>query len=713
MQNYISHKLTDQGIAVVTFDSQETRLNVFTSLFMEALDELIHVLVNLDGVKAAVFRSGKPEGFIAGANVDEIAQISTAEEATEKSRTGQLIFQKIADLPFPTIAAVNGHCMGGGTEFILACDYRLAARESASIGFPEVRLGLFPGWGGTQRLPRLISLQTALDMILTGKAYSADRALKAGLIDKSVPDTMLDQYATNFAIRIIAKGGKKIRSARKKKQRGFTNLLLEKNPYGRSFIWRKARENVQKKTGGHYPAPMKAIEVIKKGLGTTLDEGLHIEAREFGKLFTTPEHKNLLHVYQLNERPKKRSGIRDDVEPGEISKIGVLGAGVMGGGIAQLFAYHDFPIRLKDIDHGRVAEGLRYAESVFNEAVRRHKVSPLEKERKFEQISGTVHYDGFQKIDLVIEAVPENMTVKQQVLQETEEFLPENSIFASNTSALSISEIQSVARHPERVAGMHFFNPVHRMPLIEVIRGAHTSEATLTTIFSVARQLGKTPIVVEDSPGFLVNRLLGIYLNEACLLAEEEYSIQWLDHIIREFGMPMGPFRLIDEVGIDIATEVAELLGKAFGDYLESSSLLRTVHDAGYLGKKGNSGFYIYRKNQSQGINPEIQKLVPEDKTKQSEDALKRMLYLMINEAGRCLEEEIVETPEDVDTGMIFGTGFPPFRGGLCKYADTVGLPHIARDLESFAHAHGIRFKPCDYLQSHERFYREKHTGRD
>ncbi|HKJ66722.1 MAG TPA: 3-hydroxyacyl-CoA dehydrogenase NAD-binding domain-containing protein, partial [bacterium] len=681
--------------------------NVFTSLFMEALDDLTHELINRDGIKAAVFRSGKPEGFIAGANVDEIEQISTAEEATEKSRTGQLIFQKIADLPFPTIAAVNGHCMGGGGEFILACDYRLAAQEGASIGFPEIKLGLFPGWGGTQRLPRLISLQTTLDMILTGKSYSADRSLKAGLIDKAVPDNMLDEYARDFAIQIIAKSGKKIRAARKKKQRGFTNLLLEKNRYGRHLIWRKARENVRKKTGGHYPAPLRTIEVIKNGLATTLEEGLQIEAREFGKLFTTPEHKNLLHVYRLNERPKQRIGIREDAESGAIDKVAVLGAGVMGGGIAQLLAYNDFPVRLKDIDPERVTEGLRHAESVFDEAVRRHKLSSLEKERKFEHISGSVSYDGFQKIDLLIEAVVENMTVKQQVLQEAEDYLPESCIFASNTSALSISAMQKVARHPERVAGMHFFNPVHRMPLVEVIRGEHTSETTMAAIFALARQLGKTPIVVRDSPGFLVNRLLGIYLNEACLLAEEGHGIQWIDHIVREFGMPMGPFRLMDEVGIDIAAEVAGLLGKAFEEYLEPSILLRTVHDAGFPGKKGNSGFYIYRKNQSQGINPEIRKYVPEDKSKQSEDALKRMLYLMVNEAGRCLEDDIVAGPEDVDMGMIFGTGFPPFRGGLCTYADAVGLPDIVRDLESFQHAHGIRFQPCDYLQSHDRFYKE------
>jgi len=707
MDRYVRYEIDESGIATVTLDSQDTTLNVFSTPFMEALDRTLDTLAGQQAVRIAIFRSGKPAGFVAGANLDEIEHISTVEEAREKSRTGQLVFQKIADLPFPTVAAVNGHCMGGGTEMILACDYRLAARDKAKFAFPEVKLGIFPGWGGTQRLPRLISLQKALDMILTGNSYSAYRAYKAGLVDRMVPDKILDDYAREFAGEILNKGGKRYRKARKKKAGGLQNLVLEKNRFGRSLIWRKARENVMKQTGGHYPAPLKALEVIRQGLQTSLEKGLQLEAREFATLMITPEHKNLLRVYRLSERPKKLTGVAGDVTPKSVGKVGVLGAGVMGGGIAQLFAFNDYPVRMKDIAPDMVAEGLHHAESLFEKAARKHIISSLEKDRKFEQISGTTRYDGFNHVDVVVEAVVEKMPVKQMVLKEVEEYLPADAVFASNTSALSITELQGVAQHPERVAGMHFFNPVHRMPLVEVIRGKQTGDTAVATLFDLAKRLGKTPILVLDSPGFLVNRLLGVYLNEACLLAEEGYGFQWLDHQVKAFGMPMGPFRLIDEVGIDIAAEVAETLGHAFQDHLETSELLSKVRETGLTGKKGGKGFYVYEKGHSQGVNSQISTFLTEEKTKQSGEAVRRMLYLMINEAARCLEEGIVASPEDVDTGMVFGTGFPPFRGGLCRYADAEGLPQITETLETFAGSRGKRFQPAEYLRGRTAFYQE------
>jgi len=704
MDQYIQIETTDSGIASIILDNKDAKLNVLSTPFMNALEEALDTVAG-QNPKAVIIRSGKSRGFVAGANIEEIEKIETAKEGYEKSRQGQTTFQKVADLPMPTIAAVNGHCMGGGTEMILACDYRLAAKDSAKIALPEVNLGIYPGWGGTQRLPRLISLQTALDIILTGKSYNAYRAYKSGLVDKMVPDAILDDYAVEFAEEIVEKGGQKYLEARKKKVGGLANSVLEKNPLGRSVIWSQARKNVMSKTGGNYPAPLKAIDVIKKGLSSSLEQGLITEAEGLGELIMTPEHKNLLHVYHLNERPKKQTGVDGKAETAKVKHTAVIGAGVMGGGIAQLLAYNDYSVRMKDIAKEAVVQGLEHAQSIFDKGVKKHKLTKIERDRKVEYISSTLDYKGFGRVDFVIEAVIERMPVKQSVLKEVEDYLPEDAIFASNTSALSITELQSVAEHPERVGGMHFFNPVHKMPLVEVIRGEKTDDRTVATIFDFAKKLGKTPIVVKDSPGFLVNRLLGVYLNEACLLAEEGFDFEWMDKVVRKFGMPMGPFRLIDEVGIDIAADVSETLSKAFGSYLQESSLLQKVHDYGLLGKKKNKGFYLYEKGHSKSVNDNIRQFVSGTKKPNEEEVVQRMMYLMINEASRCLEEEIIRTPHDIDIGMIFGTGFPPFHGGLCKYADSRGFSTITDKLNEFAESCGSRFAPTEYLRENTAFY--------
>ncbi|MBD3275723.1 MAG: hypothetical protein GF372_10445 [Candidatus Marinimicrobia bacterium] len=705
MDQFITIQHSDDNIATLILDNKEARVNIFSTPFMEALETAIDELRDSNSIRGLVIRSGKDAGFVAGANIDEIANITESPDAYEKSRRGQLLFQKIAQLPFPTVAAINGHCMGGGTEMVLACDYRLAAEDGADIALPEVKLGLFPGWGGTQRLPKLISLQKALDMILTGKSYNAYRALKAGLVDESVPDSILQEYATDFVREVIESGGKKYQSKRKQKSGGFQTWLLEKNPVGRSILWNQAKKRVLGNTSGKYPAPLKALDVIKKTFTKNIDKGLEIEAQGFSELTQTSEHKNLLHVYKLREYSKKPTGIPDDVEPRSIKKTGVLGAGVMGGGIAQLLAYKDYPVRMKDIDEQMVADGLEHAGSIFNKAVGRHKLSALQRDRKMELISGTTRYDGFETADVVIEAVVEKMAVKQQVLKEVEKQLKTDAVFASNTSALSITELQSEAEHPERVGGMHFFNPVHRMPLVEVIRGDKTDDQTVATIFQLAKDLSKNPIIVKNSPGFLVNRILGVYLNEACLLADEGYDYQWIDSQIEDFGMPMGPFRLIDEVGIDIAAEVADTLAESFSDYLEESPLLRRVNEKGLKGKKAGSGFYTYEDGEKQDANSAVRQLAKGSKKQNPEYVIQRIIYLMVNEAARCLEDTIVDSPKDVDVGMVFGTGFPPFRGGLCKFADDESFEKITDVLTKLAESNGARYKPAEFFNTNTQFY--------
>ncbi len=705
MSLHTSFEISETGVAVIKLDNKDGSLNVLGTSFLKSFDETLTEISTKPHVKALVICSAKKNGFIAGADLNELAKINTAKDAQEASRKGQMIFCKIADLKIPTIAAINGHCIGGGTEMILACDFRIAAKEKGNIALPEVRLGIFPGWGGTQRLPRLISLRNALDMILTGKGYNALKAYRCGLVDKVIPDDILNEYAVKFAEEIIRTKGVKYNAARKKKARGVMELITDKNFIGRYIMLTVAKQQVLKKTYGNYPAPLLAIKAMLRGLSKPLDKGLDIEARLFGEAVATDEHKNLMHIFHLNERPKKQTGADSRVDLEEPQNIGVIGAGVMGGAIVQLLAYKDYPVRMKDIAGPMVIKGLKHAESLFDGLVKQRRLTSLEKQRKMEKISGTLTYDGFQRTRLVIEAVAEKMSVKKQVLQEVEACMQENAVFASNTSALSISELQAVAKHPGRVCGMHFFNPVHKMPLVEVVRGTATGDKAVATIFDLSKKLNKTPIVVKDSPGFLVNRLLGVYINEACLIAQEGYDFQWIDLIVKKFGMPMGPFRLIDEVGIDIAEEVGLILGDAFQERLKRSGLLADIRQANLLGKKGKKGFYLYRNNRQKAANPSILKLLPGTRQENDEQVIQRMMYLMVNEAARCLEEQIISTPQDVDTGMVFGAGFPPFRGGLCKWADDIGLKSIVHTLKNFKDLFGDRFLPVQYIINRKTFY--------
>ncbi len=690
-----------EGVARITLDASGEKVNVLNAGFLRDLDQVAEKLGQETGVTGAVILSAKEGGFIAGADINEIEKVTDPAQGAALAAEGQRILGRFSQLSFPVVAAIHGHCMGGGTEFVLACGYRVAS-EDASLALPEVKLGIFPGFGGTQRLPRLISIAKSLDIILSGRTVRAGEAGRIGLVDRVVKRQELEQAAVDLA-REVARDAGKVLGARKRKRGGWQALLLEKNPLGRAVLFALARKNTLAKTGGHYPSPLKAIETIRRGLGLSLKEGLALEARGLGEMIVTPESKNLIHLFHLSQRPKKGAGV--GAAPAEIKRAAVLGAGVMGGGIAQLLAAKGIPTVMKDIRQEAVDAGLDHARETFRRQLSRKGKGEEAVSEKMALITGTTDYQGFGEADLVIEAVVEKMAVKQQVLQETEPHLKPESFFATNTSALSVSELQKKGKRPEQVGGLHFFNPVDKMPLVEVIRGEKSSDAAVATLFALAARLGKTPIVAADRPGFLVNRLLGTYLNEACLLAEEGVDWLSLDRLMKSFGLPMGPFRLIDEVGIDIGAEVGTTLCGAF-PYLPESAVMRKAVESGLKGKKGGLGFYRYEKGHSKGPNlsAEGQLGLRKDRPATSED-LNRLLYLMVNEAGRCLEEKVVAAPEDVDTGMVFGTGFPPFRGGLCKWADSEGLPAIRRTLEGLAKSHGERFAPCGDLKGRERFY--------
>jgi len=707
----------EDNLGILTLDTSNEKVNILSTPVMQELNKFLDELNSRTDLKALILLSGKEGNFIAGARIEEIENITDPKDGAEKAAMGQAVFGKIAALPFPTIAVIDGACVGGGLELVLACDYRLARdSEKTRIGLPEIRLGIIPGFGGTQRLPRLIGIQRALDFILTGKLVDAQRAYRAGVVDRVIPKEFpmqqLRRLGVGFAQEIQSSAAREKIVARRNRANPQT-LLLEKNIFGRKVLFDQARRRTLAETKGHYPAAELALEAVDKGFSKKdINDGLKIEAELLGKAVVTSVSKNLVKVFYLTEAVKKDSGVENySGAAQEFNKIGVLGAGLMGGGIAQLMAHNDLPARMKDINLAAVAKGMEAAARVFNESVKRRRMTPKEMQNKMALISGSADYSGFKNVDLVIEAIVEILDVKKKVFAEIDTLLPPHAILASNTSSLPITEMARATKRPDKVAGLHFFNPVHRMPLVEIIRGTETSDATVVSLVAFSKKIGKTPIVVmKDSAGFLVNRILGAYMAEAGRMLIEGATIEQLDSALVEFGMPMGPINLFDEVGIDVAAKVSHILENAFGGRMAGDGMLDKIVESGRLGKKNGKGFYIYE-GKNKKVDPAIYAFIPktgkfDGNAAEMQD---RCVLPMINEAAMCLAEGLVRRPADVDIGMIFGTGFPPFRGGLLRYADARGIDNIVGKLETLAGKYGERFKPAERLmemkQSGKKFY--------
>jgi len=708
----------EDNLGILTLDTPNEKVNILSTPVMQELNKFLDELNSRTDLQALILLSGKEGNFIAGAKIEEIENITDPKDGAEKAAMGQAVFSKIAALPFPTIAVIDGACVGGGLELVLACDYRLARdSEKTRIGLPEVRLGIIPGFGGTQRLPRLIGIQRALDFILTGKLVDTQRAYRAGIVDriiaKEFPHARLRRLGIDFAQEIQNSQSRERIVARRNRANPQT-FLLEKNILGRKVLFDQARRRTLAETKGHYPAAELALEAVEKGFSKKdINEGLKIEAELLGKAVVTSVSKNLVKVFYLTEAVKKDSGVENYFPQSgmqEFHKIGVLGAGLMGGGIAQLMAHNGLPARMKDINLAAVAKGMEAAARVFNESVKKRRMSPKEMQNKMALISGSADYSGFKNADLVIEAIVEILEVKKKVFAEIDTLLPPHTTLASNTSSLPITEMARATKRPDKFAGLHFFNPVHRMPLIEVIRGADTSDATVASLVAFSKKIGKTPIVVKDSPGFLVNRILGAYMAEAGRLLAEGAAIEPLDAALVEFGMPVGPVNLFDEVGLDVAAKVSHILENAFGKRMSGDGMLDKIVESGRLGKKNGKGFYIYE-GKNKKVDPAIYAFIP--KTGKFDGSAAEMqdrcVLPMINEAAMCLAEGLVRRPADVDVGMIFGTGFPPFRGGLLRYADARGIDNIVGKLETLAGKYGERFKPAERLmemkQGGKKFY--------
>ncbi|MAV91399.1 MAG: fatty oxidation complex subunit alpha [Bdellovibrionaceae bacterium] len=688
------------GIAFVEFDLVGEKVNKLSTPVMMRFKEVVEELKK-SSFKAVVLKSNKPGIFIAGADIEEIKKLKTKEDFKTVIDQAHQIFNDFEDLPMPTVAVVNGACMGGGCELILTCDYRVCSDDkSTKIGLPEVQLGIIPGFGGCVRLPRVVGLQASLDIILAGKSVDSRKAKKIGLVDEVIPAELIEERSVDFVNSILSKGKRKKRFQPK----GMMNSVLE-SALGRGMVFSQARKMVMKNSKGFYPAPLSALDVVKKTYGmSNRSKALQIELEGFVKVAVTDISKNLINLFFMMESVKKQTGVKGDVKPRKVKKIAVLGAGTMGGGIAQVAADKGFFVRMKDINNDSLALGYKQAQSIWSKKLKRRRLTKHEFAEKMSHITGGLDYAGFGNVDVAVEAIVEDMKIKKAVIAETAKHMPQDAIIATNTSSLSVTEMAEAHPHPENFVGMHFFNPVDKMPLVEVIRGPRTSDEATATIFDLSKKMGKTPVVVKDGPGFLVNRLLMPYMIEAMFLLEDGMAIEKVDRwYTHKFGMPMGPFRLMDEVGLDVCVKVVKIFRESLGERIQVPEVAHTLSKSDRLGKKNGKGFYQYDSNGKEtGVDSSVYKdlgLGQPTNPLTEKECLERGVFVMINEAALALiEDKIVETPQDVDLAMIMGTGFPPFRGGLLRYADSLGSKYVVEELEMYATKCGPRLKPTTPL---------------
>ncbi|NGX86941.1 fatty acid oxidation complex subunit alpha FadJ [Rahnella sp. Lac-M11] len=701
---------TAEHVGIITIDVPGEKVNTLKAEFAQQICAILQKAQQYPNLKGLVLVSGKSDSFIAGADITMISGCKTAAEASELAQKGQTVMSQIASFSVPVVAAIHGACLGGGLELALACHSRVCSLDDKTqLGLPEVQLGLLPGSGGTQRLPRLIGAPKALDMMLTGRSIRAKQALRMGLVDDAVPYSIL----LKTALERVAKG-------RKSRPPLPWQARLAGGPLGKSLLFSFVRKQTRAKTHGNYPATEKIIDVVKTGLDQGSGNGYQAEAKAFGELVMTPQSAALRGLFFASTALKKEKGAH--AEPLPVHRVGILGGGLMGGGIANVTATRaGLPVRIKDINQEGIRHALKYSWDLLEKKVRSRRLTRNEQQRQMMLISGTTDYSGFSQIDIVVEAVFEDLALKQSMVAEIEKNATPRTIFASNTSSLPIHLIAEKATRPDQVIGLHYFSPVDKMPLVEVIPHAGTSAQTISTTVSLAKKQGKTAIVVGDSAGFYVNRILAPYINEAarCLLAGE--PVDHIDNALVNFGFPVGPVQLLDEVGIDVGTKIGPILVEAFGDRFAAPSGFDAVLQDDRKGRKNGKGFYLYgqkgRGAKKKQVDPSVYRLLNvTPKAQQSgEEIAQRCVMLMLNEAVRCLDENVIRSARDGDLGAVFGIGFPPFRGGPFRYIDTLGAATVVKTLEQLAQRYGEHFTPCDALvrraEQGERFYPAEGTS--
>jgi 3-hydroxyacyl-CoA dehydrogenase/enoyl-CoA hydratase/carnithine racemase len=689
----------EPDVACLTFDDPAKGANVLSRGIMLELAAHIEALEKRTDLAGLVIRSTKPGIFIAGADIREFAASGsiTREQTIAIATEGRELFRRFGRLPFPVVAAIDGICVGGGAELAVWCDRRLMADNAKTqIGFPEVKLGLYPGWGGTVRTPRIIGLSNAVELITGGEPISARAAVSQGLATDAVPSDKLFAAAVQL-VRTEQQSG----DYRRDRERWSQPIAMSDTEL--AFLGATAAGYIQQQTKGNYPAPLAALNVLLEASAVDADTACTMEAEGFAELFNTPISRALINVFLLTDRNKKDTGTADrSIRPRPVTSVGVIGAGIMGSGIAAACARRELPVTIHDKRSQALTDGVRRAveEAAYDKVA---KGPTTERMLKLAPLVRAVDVDAeFARCDLVIEAVVENEQVKREVYQGLEPHLADGAILASNTSAISIGRLAESLRRPERFCGIHFFNPVRKMPLVEVIRGPKSSDETIATAVAFAKGLGKSPIVVEDGPGFLVNRLLFPYMNEALELLLSGTSTKAIDGAAKAFGMPMGPITLYDVVGLDTALFAGKVMMEAFPDRFLPTPLLQTMVAEGRLGHKSGRGFFAYKDAKDRGSpDPAFDALAaPFMRSPQKLDPQTitwRLFLPMLLEATRVLAEKKVRDPRDVDLGLIFGIGFPPFKGGLLFWADTLGAAKIVEILKPFEEL-GERYRPTPLL---------------
>ncbi|TCN81046.1 fatty acid oxidation complex subunit alpha FadJ [Shewanella fodinae] len=686
----------DDGIAVMTMDVPGETINTLRAEFVPEMTELLAQIRADQRIKGLVVISGKKDSFVAGADIAMLDACDTRDKASELSAAGHQVFGELEKLEIPVVAAIHGACLGGGLELALACHKRVCTDDGKTmLGLPEVQLGLLPGSGGTQRLPRLIGIAKALDMMLTGKQIRPKQALKMGLVDDVVPQTILLQAAIE-----LAQKGKK----RPKRKATLMELALERTHFGRNILFDQALKQVERKTQGNYPAPPKIIDCVRIGADEGMAAGLATESRYFGELVMTAESAALRSIFFATTEMKKETGA-DGAESRPLKKAVVLGGGLMGGGIASVtISKAKLPVRVKDISEKGLSNALSYAYKLLDKGVKRRHMSAAQRDKQMALMSTTTEYIGVHDADIVVEAVFEDLKLKHQMVQDIERECTAHTVFASNTSSLPIGQIAAVASRPENVIGLHYFSPVEKMPLVEVIAHEKTSSETIATTVAFARKQGKTPIVVKDGAGFYVNRILALYMNEAAQLLLEGQSVEHLDQALVKFGFPVGPITLLDEVGIDVGAKIAPILEQELGERFRAPAAFEKLLQDERKGRKNGKGFYLYgkKKSKKKQVDSSVYKVLGITPGVASENAqlAQRCVVQMLNEAVRCLDEGIIRNARDGDIGAIFGIGFPPFLGGPFHYIDTLGAAKLVAILEGYQQQFGQRFAPCERLKT-------------
>jgi 3-hydroxyacyl-CoA dehydrogenase/enoyl-CoA hydratase/3-hydroxybutyryl-CoA epimerase/3-hydroxyacyl-CoA dehydrogenase/enoyl-CoA hydratase/3-hydroxybutyryl-CoA epimerase/enoyl-CoA isomerase len=712
----ITLSFPEPDVAVLTFDDPESSANVLSRGVLEALERHLDELEKKSGVAGLVLRSAKHGMFIAGADVKEFAASFDLPKADVQaySRRGQQLFKRLASANYVTVAAIDGLCVGGGAELAIWCDRRIfTASDKTAYGFPEVKLGIFPGWGGTARTPRIVGLANAVELVTSGETIDARAAVAMGLASDIV---LCGQDELLAAAMSMIRAEKQSGDYRGDRARWAAPIVISDTELG--FLGATASAYIQGQTKGHYPAPLVALELMLSAAGFDLDAACRLEAEEFPKLFGSPINRGLLNIFFLRERNKKDPGISANVPPRKIVAAGVVGAGVMGQGIAAANVKRGIPVGLLDANQEALARGVQ---GVLNEVAYNKQTKQPDVQRAIElapMVNGTFSDIELCHSDIIVEAIFEDLAAKRRLYARLEPLMREAAILASNTSTIPITELAAGLERPGQFCGLHFFNPVRQMQLVEVIRGRETSDATVATAVAYAKTLGKSPIVMNDGPGFLVNRLLLPYMNEAALLLVEGASIKDVERAAKDFGMPMGPITLYDVVGIDVAVHAGRTMLAAFPDRVAASPIIQRLFEAGRLGQKIGRGFFDYPL--AKGGKPprgteseEAARIIdecrgPSPRKFKQEEITDRLFLPMLVEATRVLEDGLVRDVRDVDLALIYGIGFPPFRGGLFFWADQTGAARIVDKLKVYESL-GKRFAPTAMLETQaengSRFY--------